>query len=98
MGDPGLTWAHMSDDAFNGSVLSARIATPEDDQHPMPMLNDVFLDLDELDLRGAKRGAYSSRPFRCFSALIMLAPQTHMVATGSSVTAIRVLLLLCKAR
>src|SRR6516164_8993136 len=53
--DPRLARAEMLDDAFDRAVLPARIPALEYDQHPVPMLNDVALNLDELDLKFPKQ-------------------------------------------
>jgi hypothetical protein len=49
--DAGLARAQVLDDALDRAVLSGGIPTLEDNQDPMPVFDDVPLDLDQLDLQ-----------------------------------------------
>jgi hypothetical protein len=54
--DAGFAWAQMLHDAFDRPVLSARITAFKYDEHLMPLLDDMPLNLDEFDLKRLKRG------------------------------------------
>ena len=53
----GLARAQMLDDSLDCAVLTAGVPALENDQHLVTMLDDVPLNLDELDLQVAQRGA-----------------------------------------
>ena len=53
----------MLDDTFDRAVLSGGVPALEDNQDPVPVFDDVPLDLDELDLQVVQRGAISLTAF-----------------------------------
>ena len=59
----GLARAQMLDDALDRAIFSGGIPALEDNQDPVPVFDDVPLDLDELDLQVVQRGAISLTAF-----------------------------------
>jgi hypothetical protein len=51
------------DDALDGPILSGGISAFENNQDLVPVLDDVPLNFDELDLQVMQRGAVALTPF-----------------------------------
>ena len=46
----GFAWTKLLSDALNSTVLAACITAFKNDQNPIILLNDVFLQFDQFDL------------------------------------------------